>query len=171
MRRQFTEFESFERSKGKNHLSRLRPCCLADFIPVGRREKPARSYCARCELGGCPNCVPRMRLEEWRLDPTASFLGRPRGPRMPCGWNCGAKLTASEVRKHFAGCRLRPTVQDTPRQLPAKPNRGGRPAGPRMPCGWQCGASVTATEMRRHFAECLHRPKSLRQRKGRRAAS
>jgi len=29
--------------------------------------------------------------------------GRPRGPRMPCGWHCGAKLTASEMRRHFAG--------------------------------------------------------------------
>lgn len=34
--------------------------------------------------------------------------GRPSGPRMPCGWRCGAKLTASEMRRHFTDCPKRP---------------------------------------------------------------
>jgi len=27
---------------------------------------------------------------------------------MPCGWKCGAKLTAGEVREHFRECKNRP---------------------------------------------------------------
>ncbi len=27
---------------------------------------------------------------------------------MPCGWKCGARLTCSEMRKHFTGCPNRP---------------------------------------------------------------
>jgi hypothetical protein len=37
--------------------------------------------------------------------------GRPRGPLMPCGWKCGAKLTASEIREHFTTCPKRPEVK------------------------------------------------------------
>ena len=34
--------------------------------------------------------------------------GRPPGPRMLCGWGCGAKLTASQIRGHFTKCSRRP---------------------------------------------------------------
>jgi hypothetical protein len=34
--------------------------------------------------------------------------GRPPGPTMPCGWGCGAKLTATEMRPHFTECPKRP---------------------------------------------------------------
>ena len=34
--------------------------------------------------------------------------GRPPGPTMPCGWGCGAALTASQIRPHFTGCPMRP---------------------------------------------------------------
>ncbi len=34
--------------------------------------------------------------------------GRPSGPRMPCGWKCGAQLTAREIREHFTSCPRRP---------------------------------------------------------------
>jgi hypothetical protein len=34
--------------------------------------------------------------------------GRPRGVTMPCGWGCGKRLTASEIRAHFTSCRKRP---------------------------------------------------------------
>jgi hypothetical protein len=29
---------------------------------------------------------------------------------MPCGWNCGAYLTATEIRQHFTDCPKRPSV-------------------------------------------------------------
>jgi hypothetical protein len=35
--------------------------------------------------------------------------GRPRGVEMPCGWKCGARLTAVEIRQHFTGCPKRPS--------------------------------------------------------------
>lgn len=34
--------------------------------------------------------------------------GRPNGPTMPCGWRCGARLTATEMRPHFTDCPRRP---------------------------------------------------------------
>lgn len=34
--------------------------------------------------------------------------GRPKGITMPCGWGCGAALTASEMRKHFTDCAQKP---------------------------------------------------------------
>jgi hypothetical protein len=34
--------------------------------------------------------------------------GRPRGPEMPCGWGCGANLTATQMREHFTTCPKRP---------------------------------------------------------------
>ena len=67
---------------------------------------------------------------------------------MPCGWGCGAKLTNGQMRRHFTDCPQRPTVLETMREVPAKPDRGGRPPGPRMLCGWHCGAKLTATILR-----------------------
>ena len=163
MRRRFTWPSTSEGLGGDNDRLRACVCCLADYIPAARTEKPHRSYCARRLSGKCRKCTSRIRFERLQLDPTANLLGRPRGPRMPCGWNCGARLTAGELRKHFAGCPLRPIVQHASRQLLRKPNLRGRPPGARMPCGWQCGASFTATEMRTHFVDCALRPKSSRQ--------
>jgi hypothetical protein len=34
--------------------------------------------------------------------------GRPRGVEMPCGWGCGAHLSAGEIRDHFKNCPKRP---------------------------------------------------------------
>ena len=45
----------------------------------------ARTYRARADLGG-----------------------RPLGPRMPCGWRCGARVACAEMRKHFTACPRRP---------------------------------------------------------------
>lgn len=33
---------------------------------------------------------------------------RPRGVEMPCGWGCGANLTAREMRNHFTTCPNKP---------------------------------------------------------------
>lgn len=35
---------------------------------------------------------------------------RPPGVRMPCGWGCGANLTAREIRTHFTICPKRPAA-------------------------------------------------------------
>ena len=39
---------------------------------------------------------------------TVKRVGRPPGPRMLCGWRCGAQLACSEMRKHFTACSRRP---------------------------------------------------------------
>jgi hypothetical protein len=38
----------------------------------------------------------RVRL--WAQDHTFSLIGRPRGPQMQCGWQCGAALTSHRLR-------------------------------------------------------------------------
>ena len=45
---------------------------------------------ARCFSGRCRRCASRVR--ESILSPF-HLIGRPRGPRMACGWGCGACLT------------------------------------------------------------------------------
>ena len=45
-----------------------------------------------------------FKAEERRKHPG----GRPRGVTMPCGWNCGKRLTAREMRVHFTECPKRP---------------------------------------------------------------
>lgn len=36
------------------------------------------------------------------------YGGRPRGAEMPCGWGCGMKVTAAEMREHFTRCPKKP---------------------------------------------------------------
>ncbi len=43
-----------------------------------------------------------------RVVPRVDLGGRPSSPRMPCGWGCGAKLSATEMRGHFTRCPKRP---------------------------------------------------------------
>jgi hypothetical protein len=54
--------------------------------------------------GGCS-------ADQGRIVRKAKFKhpgGRPRGVTMPCGWGCGARLTAREMREHFTKCPKRP---------------------------------------------------------------
>ena len=116
-------------------------------------------FCSRCVSGVCRRCRSQVRVSISEMDPKAiNLMGGPPGPRMPCGWGCGAKLTTSQMRRHFTDCPRRPTILETMKPPPPKPNRGGRPTGPRMPCGWQCRAKLTATTMRKHFSRCPKRP-------------
>lgn len=50
---------------------------------------------------------------------------------MPCGWGCGAELTASGLRSHFTLCQKRPGTKAMERILkPVKPatTKQGPPA-------------------------------------------
>lgn len=40
-----------------------------------------------------------------------AYGGRPPGITMPCGWGCGAHLTARQMRGHFTGCANRPELK------------------------------------------------------------
>jgi hypothetical protein len=67
-----------------------------------------------------------MRVKLWRTryalqaqgsaggnqDPTFNLIGRPRGPRMKCGWGCGAQLTGRNMRAHFTIRAKRPAGFD-----------------------------------------------------------
>ncbi len=150
-------------------------CCGADVVPERRSDRPALPFCSRCVSGKCRKCRSWVRVEKWRRDPTFNLIGRPRGPQMPCGWGCGAKLTGIQMRAHFTICPNRPAISDgvlqpaalvvADRGLPDQnePDRRqqakrGRPTGRRMPCGWLCGAELTASQMRTHFTRCSRRP-------------
>jgi hypothetical protein len=60
-------------------IPRLRPAIL-----VQSREFLA--YYLRCRSGQCRNCRSRLPVR-------ALITGRPPGPRMRCGWGCGAQLS------------------------------------------------------------------------------
>jgi hypothetical protein len=76
--------------------------------------------------------------------------GRPPGRRMLCGWRCGSRLTASQMRAHFTICAKRPAGLDhvADAEGNSQAMRGG-PRGPRMKCGWiaapsSLGAAICA---------------------------
>jgi hypothetical protein len=46
------------------------------------------------------------------LGPAFHYKGRPRAPRMQCGWGCGCWLTGHEMRAHFTRCPKRPEASD-----------------------------------------------------------
>ena len=74
-------------------------CCAAGYESPVEAVSP---LCTRCRSGRCRTCA-------WRLGvPSVDLGGRPSGPRMPCGWGCGAKLSATEMRGHFTRCPKRP---------------------------------------------------------------
>ena len=52
--------------------------------------------------------------------------GRPLGPAMPCGWKCGARLTAREMRAHFTNCPRRPSRPGPPRPGRSPEEKAGR---------------------------------------------
>lgn len=49
--------------------------------------------------------------------PRAPGAGRKPGPTMPCGWRCGAQLTAREMRTHFSDCPKKPTPEKSKIQM------------------------------------------------------
>jgi hypothetical protein len=60
--------------------------------------------------------------------------GRPSGPAMPCGWGCGANLTASTMRAHFTACPRRPG--DEPLGVRAARLPSPRRRSPHLPEDW-----------------------------------
>jgi hypothetical protein len=89
-----------------------RPAAEADVLPEVRRPMsvvPPRP-------GALSGMARRLTRREARrmaaLRKThGAGSGRPPGPKMPCGWKCGAKLTAAEMHGHFPGVR---TGRQTP---------------------------------------------------------
>jgi hypothetical protein len=50
-------------------------------------------------------------MDETTINPTRKRRPgacRPRVVTKPCGWGCGKRLTATEIRAHFTSCRKRP---------------------------------------------------------------
>jgi len=86
--------------------------------------------------------------------------GSPPGRRMLCGWRCGYRLTASQMRAHFTICAKRPAgldhVADAGGEL-ASHAWGPTRAADEMRL--DCGAQFTGRRnMRTHFTICPKRP-------------
>jgi hypothetical protein len=72
--------------------------------------------------------------------------GRPPGPRMKCGWGCGAQLTGRNMRAHFTICSKRLAASDgANRRGRSSKVKRGRPQGLRMKCGSGCGYQLTTS--------------------------
>ena len=99
-------------------MTRMRfcQCCYADIHLIRNAEYADLPFCRRCVSEKCNNCRRWVRaaksLQNSRLTgrpPTERRpIGRPRGPRMACGWGCGIALSGHEMRAHFTGCPKRP---------------------------------------------------------------
>jgi hypothetical protein len=77
------------------------------------------SHVMRALFTRCPNrpaALPQVNSSDRRGKNSNAKRGRPPGRRMPCGWRCGSRLTASQMRAHFTIC---------PKRL-----GGSRPRGP-----------------------------------------
>ena len=122
----------------------------------GQDYRPALPFCQRCMSGRCRKCWSWVRVRKSESDPTFNLIGRPRGPQMPCGWGCGAKLGEHQMRAHFTKCPKRPLAIS--HVVRASRGKRGRSPGVRMLCGWRCRARLTASQMLTHFTNCPRRP-------------
>jgi hypothetical protein len=135
--------------------------CCGEDVDARQNFRPPLPFCKRCLAGGCRGCWSWVRVRKAGQDPTFNLIGRPRGPRMKCGWGCGAELTSHQMRAHFTTCPNRPPAsQQITRRGGILRVKRGRPPGRRMLCGWGCCAKLTASRMRRHFAACSRRPRN-----------
>jgi hypothetical protein len=76
-------------------------CRCVDVEPADRVERPPLPFCNRCLSERCRMCRSWVRYEKFCRDPTFNLTGRPRGPRMKCGWGCGTALSGHQMRAHF----------------------------------------------------------------------
>src|SRR5580658_9235787 len=125
--------------------------CCGEDVALEQDYHPVLPFCSYCLSESCRKCRSQVRVRKFEQDPTFNLIGRPRGPRMKCGWGCGAQLTGRTMRAHFTICAKRPAPSgDVERRQGVLKVKRGRPAGPRMKCGWGCGAQLTASRMRPH---------------------
>jgi hypothetical protein len=64
----------------------------------------------RAHFTKCPNrpaALPQVKYLDRRWRNLQAKRGRPPGGRMLCGWRCGARLTAGQMRPHFTICPQR----------------------------------------------------------------
>lgn len=89
-------------------------CCGGVYYTAGPTTR--FPFCNRCFAGRCCKCAKAVRDAISRPVSKVNAGGRPPGPRMPCGWGCGAELTGQEMRPHFTRCPKWPTVSDLKRR-------------------------------------------------------
>lgn len=78
-------------------------------------EHQMRAHFRKCPKGpALSDAVRRVSADLLagieRAKRSKASRGRPPGWRMPCGWLCGSKLTASQIRGHFTECLKRPRL-------------------------------------------------------------
>jgi hypothetical protein len=128
-------------SSPANRCARTSP-----YVPSGRQAAPTQA----------PTMYP---IEVHHRRGARKFKrGRPPGPRMKCGWGCGAALTELQMRAlhHMPESGRRPPTTRTG-------ERGTQTSGVavrRMLCGWRCGwcgCYLTANRMGADFTVCQER--------------
>jgi hypothetical protein len=101
-------------------------CCGRDRHVPGQSALP---FCIRCLSGAHRKCRSEVRYGVWKIDPKAiNFRARSPGPRMPCGWGCGATLTNGQMRRHFTTCPRRPNPSRVAGHKRPAPKEPWRPA-------------------------------------------
>jgi len=83
-------------------------------MPLGAAA-PTTRHEMRAHFTRCPNrpaVSPPVNHRDERSKNGNAKRGRPPGPRMRCGWDCGAQLTGRQVRAHFTICAKRPAGSD-----------------------------------------------------------
>ncbi len=73
--------------------------------PSARTGLPSPTACANSQRSPPPAARSRSRMNQRKAGRRSVDA---RGRRIPCGWRCGAELTASQMRTHFTRCSRRP---------------------------------------------------------------
>src|SRR5271156_3466349 len=107
--------------------------CCGEDVDLEQDYPPVLPFCSHCVSERCRKCRTWVRVRKFERDPTFNLIGRPRGPRMKCGWGCGAKLTGRNMRAHFTICPKRPAGSPNGDcRTTSSKVKPGRPPGPRM---------------------------------------
>jgi hypothetical protein len=79
------------------HQLRAHLTVCREDVDLEQDYHPVLPFCSQCVSERCGKCRSWVRVRKFQQDPIFNLIGRPRGPRMKCGWGCGEQLTASRM--------------------------------------------------------------------------
>jgi len=122
---------------GEEPETQAPPPTGAVAVPLALR-RPAQGEPDARALHHMPEAAGQPRT--WTAEGGTRKARTPPGPRMKCGWGCGAQLTI---------CAKRPAgSEDVDHRRRNSRVKRDRLLGPRMLCGWCCSSRLTASQMR-----------------------
>ena len=83
-------FDDVGRTAGAAHM----PVCLCcgEDVDFEQNYRPVLPFCSHYVSERCRKCRTWVRVRKFQQDPTFNLIGRPRGPRMKCGWVAAPSL-------------------------------------------------------------------------------